>query len=354
MSEDCGCDQQHPPLEGCGHQENVEGACHRNAVIPCPGHFTKLSGQALAAATPGRGDALSDSRTFMELIQHINRDGYIVSTFYTWVALLGRYAVPPGRTPDETLRAMPPVPNVPPGSPEYLVQVGNLVGYVSRAAVAGDGATVSAVLEVAQDKLEGEGLLAFLASVAASAHVAVETNDDCTTDHIAMYHLMGSQVAEPVGLSVLPFAVDMVVAQQTGDVEAASNAFKSILELPGTRPLAAAVDVVSRTLGQLIVPGVSLAATRGLPSVEGAVQGMVDLAVASPENTSRELMAGVWAVRAAEAYAGATGPHDATERIRAVARQHGKPFDFGMDVVLSTTQMMGYMFHSDEAKPWTR
>jgi hypothetical protein len=79
------------------------------------------------------------------------------------------------------------------------------------------------------------------------------------------------------------------------------------------------------------------------------IQGVVDVGLASPEVESPGVMAGVWALRAAEQYAAAADEDDATNRIRELIREHGSFGKFGTDVVLAGTQILGYAQASDVA-----
>lgn len=335
------CNTDHTPPSDCGHQAECVDGCHRSALMPCPQHFLILSGSALGAALTG------DGRSFIQAVEHLNRDGYVMAAYFTWTAILGRYAVNEGQDPLEVVRAIGEVP-VPEGVPEYVARAAPLILHATRAALVGDGDTLEATLAVAQE-LEGSALLSFLMSIAASASIHADTTEACTSDHVAAYHLLGSQVGDGTGFEVLPFLVGMVVAQQAADADAALRYFRQLADLPGARPLVVAVDIVGRTLGQMIEPDVTVLSCGGRPDAGGELTGVVDVERATPTNLSRELMAGVWAVRTAQAYAAATSEHAATAAVRALLVEHGDPGVFEVDVILAGTQILGYMLSSREA-----
>lgn len=337
---DCGAEEQHP--EDCGHQANLAAECHRNALMPCPRHFSQCSGQALNASELGPGSAGSP---FVQELMHLNADGFLDHAYYLWTGLAGRYAVPEGASRQEYLRKLPTVV-LPPGAPPFMPQVAQLATFSGRAAVLSDTDTVEAVWHAARE-LEPAAMLSFMGSMAASARVNVEANPVCTVDHIAAYHLLGSQVNSGRQLAVLPMLVDMMVSNQREDDEGVLVAFRRLMDLPGHEPMVRAVDVVSRTLGQMIHADVAVMTTDGRPTAKngwvGVLQGMVDVVRASPQDTNRSVMAGVWSVRAAQAYASCTSPQDATARLQQVVRDHGDPARFGVDVLMGATQILGYL-----------
>lgn len=336
----CG-DHDHDNLPGgCDHAAETD--CHRNGLLACPTHFAHISADALEGAT-GRG---TGDQPFLLALRHINADGYTFCAYYTWMALLGRYAVDPGTDREAFLAKIPvELPELPGHAPEYLAAVGNRLSFASRAALINDGATVAATLASVED-MTSEATVSFLMSVAASAHLAVDINDACTSDEVQAYHLLGSQVTEEHGFMALPFLADMVLGQWKGDASRATEAWTELMKLSDEHPkfMAVVVDVVSRTLGQMLSADANLITTGGQRMGEGFIPtGMVDVKLASPENTPPEVMAGVWAARAAEAYAGATSRDDATTRIQAVGEQHPRGrFAFAVDVVLAGTSMLGY------------
>lgn len=344
MTESCpGCGASHAT---CTHAQETE--CHRNPLLSCPTHFAHTSADALEAAV-GHSDL-----TFVTAMKHINSDGCTFPAFYTWMALLGRYAVPEGTNREEYLASsaaeLPPVPD---GSPDYLEVVVRRLSFASRAAVVNDGATVAATLATVEE-LSAEATVSFLKSVAASAHLAVDGNDACTSDDVQLYHLLGSQVTEERGFMALPWLADLVKGQWRGDAPLAVEAWTELMRLSDLHPtfMPVVVDVVARALGQMLSPTATLVTTDGQRLAEGFVPtGLVDVNVADPANTSPEVMAGVWAARAAEAYAQSSSREDATARIRAVGDAHPRGrFAFAVDVVLAGTSMLGYALEEQESR----
>lgn len=328
----------------CTHAQDTD--CHRNPLMACPTHFAHASADALEAAV-GHSDL-----TFVTAMKHLNGDGCTFPAFYTWMALLGRYAVPEGTNREAYLAsASSELPPVPDGSPDYLEAVARRLSFASRAAVVNDGPTVAATLATVEE-LSADATVSFLKSVAASAHLAVDANDACTSDDVQLYHLLGSQVTEERGFMALPWLADMVKGQWRGDVPLSVGAWTELMRLSDLHPtfMAVVVDVVSRALGQMLSPTATLVTTGGQRLAEGFVPtGLVDVNVADPANTAPEVMAGVWAARAAEAYAQATGREDATARIQAVGAAHpGGTFAFAVDVVLAGTSMLGYALEEQD------
>lgn len=342
---DCGDPEHEAPIGDCGHQAKTD-LCHRAQYLHCPHHFTNVAAKAMAAALPGYG---TDTPHFVAHLDHLNRDGYLESAFYMWAGLVGRYAVGEDET-QEAFLARKTKPTVPPDAPEYLHQVASLVTYISRGAITGDMPTIEAAWQVAIGDLSPRALVSVLASMAASAHVVVETSPACTSSHLTAYHLLGSQVSNVAGLAVLPFLAEMVAGHDLDKPELVVEGFHALMELPN-RPLVSAVDVVSRALGQMIDPDVMVVTGSDFSSGDMTkLTGLINPVHANPQELSREHAAGLWAVRAAHAYAGATGPDDATDRIRAVARDHGHARGFGIDVVAAAVGMLGETL-SDQERP---
>lgn len=347
---DCQDEHAHKP---CGHLD-VSGAaspCHRSPLMPCPSHFSQQSGLALVHAVPG--GLKPNLKDFALSIQHLNSDGMLVSAFYTWMAMVGRYTVPDGKDPLETLDSIEE-PNMPPAEHPFVDQVFNLTKWACRAAVLGDGETVAASLAAANaDETEPRVLLSFLMSAAATAHIAAEVNDACTSQHIGLFQTLGSQVSDADGMVVLPLLVDMVYAYHHRNEHATVEALKKLTALPGTVPLVTAVDILGRTLGQLTDENVAMAqcTSKGMPVGKLAVEGMVDLETATPHNTDSAVMAGVWALRTANAYGNATSQPAANRAVQDLADRHGQPVRFAVDVVVGATQMLTQVLETEASQP---
>lgn len=347
------CQNEHHPHGPCGHLD-VSGAaspCHRSGLMPCPSHFAQQSGLALMYAVPD--SQRTPLKDFATAVQHLNSDGMLVSAFYTWMAMVGRYTVPDGKDPLETLDSIEE-PNMPAGAPLFVDQVFNLTKWACRAAVLGDGETVAASLAAANaEETEPRVLLSFLMSAAATAHIAAEVNDACTSQHIGLFQTLGSQVGDADGMVVLPLLVDMVYAYQHRDEDTAVQALEKLVELPGTAPLVAAVDVLGRTLGQLTDENVTMAqcTSKGMPQGKLEVEGMVNLQTATAENTDSAVMAGVWALRTAHAYGNATSQKAANHAVQALADRHGQPVRFAVDVVMAATQMLSEILEVEASQP---
>lgn len=260
-----GCGEDHSVEASGDHQADLSAGCHRSALLPCPRYFTHLCQPALVAALPGYG---SNTPAFLSAVRDLNDEGYIIPAYFTWMALMGRYAVNEGTDRDEAMRRASGI-KVPPGAPAYLHQVSKLVNFSTRAAILGDGETVAASFEVAR-KLDAEPLMTVLLSAAASAHFNVEYNDACTTHHLYAFHLLGSQVFSGAALVALPYLVDMVVAAQHEDMKTTLKTFSALAELPGVQELIAAVNILGRVLGQMIAPDVTVISTNGRPTEDGS------------------------------------------------------------------------------------
>ena len=323
----------------CGHMEQEAGRCHSSPLLPCPGHFGQLNGEAMCAAD-GPPTAAGE-RPFLEALMHLNNDGYTIAAWYTWMALIGEYSVPPGA---DKLRALSrPNPPCPPEAPEYFRLAYPLVAYACRSAVLGDFEAVEATLGTAHRKLDIQGMVSFLKSCAASAQIAVDHNDACTVDHLMAYSLLGSQAANGYGAAVLPCVVDMVVAQKQQRHKDVFPALDRLMKIPGDLALIAATDLLGRALAQTVKVDATMLYGEGpLTSDGSSIKGVADIDGAEPENTDRAVMMGVWAMRASRAYAEGTCEGDAADRINAVSQRHGNTGRFALDVVLAGTQILGY------------
>lgn len=346
MSNHCSDCAEEADIPDCGHPQDGQNICHISPLFPCPNHFSGLNAQALCAALPSP----SPQRSFTSAVEHLNSDGLIVSAWYTWMAMLGQFSVPPGEDREKILRRPVEPPEIPDDAPAYLRDSAPLVSYACRAAVVGDWDTAEATLQAAHVNLDGEGMMCFLKSIAASTHLATDYNPDCTPQHLALYHLFGSQVEERVGAEVLPYLANMAVGHLTGNEQLVHDVFEALLRLPSHDPLAIGASVVARTLAQITSAEVALVNLGGVPGSLASVEGMVDVERATEENTDRAVMAGVWTVRAAQAYARAVDLDDAIARVRGVAQHHGQPGQFVMDVVLAGTQMVAYTYAAVRAE----
>ncbi len=339
MTEKCpGCGGTHDEVN-CDH--DAENNCHRTTHMACPHHFWELSGETLGRALPGH---VGTAPGFMVALEHLNGHGYVQPAYLTWAALLWRYAMPEGMSVEKDL-SHDTMPVLPDEVPEQLRQTIHLVNVACRAAMFGDGQTVLDTFEVVQE-MGPHQTVSFLASVAASARMAVETNDACTEDMLLVYHLLGSQTSSPEAYENMPFLAEMVRAAQLNDGRRVVAAMNKLCSKQGATSIVAAVDVVSRALGQLIHPEAFILAGSGdyVPDSVENVMGLLDWRTADPavDGTPEGAMPGVWAIRTAEAYVAAQDERDATDRLQALTRQHPDGQGaFAIDVVLGGVQMLG-------------
>lgn len=344
---DCGAAHpSFPAPRDCEHVTKPQ-PCHRTALMPCPGHFESSSAHTLHAALHGQpGDG-----SFLAWISHVDNDGYAIGMFYTWMALLGRYALSEGTTAQQLLEAPVQLPEFGPDAPAYGPQVVQLLNFASRAAVTGDAETLRATLATVNELNNPAAVLSFLKSTAASTYVAVNSHPGCTVDMLSTFHMLGSQVNDQVGFAVLPHLVDMVTAMRAEDLPAAMAAFDAMTDLESPRTLVVAVDVVCRTLGQVIDEDLTVLAGEGGLGGGGQVSGVVDMATASPDNVTREVMAAVYALRTAQDYAAAASREDATHRLAAAAAAHPRGGTaFAVDVILAGAQLIASAIDQQEAR----
>lgn len=338
MSNCPGCGQDHadnPPFEDCGHPQEGKGQCHTSALMNCTNHFSQLIMRALDASVK-----VGQPQAFRDLMLHLNSDGMAVSAWYTWMAMVHRYAVPEGMDRLAAVAAAAPPPPGP-DAPAYYTQALPLIAHAYSSAVLGDFTAVEATMHTANAMLDEKGVECFLKSCAASTAVAVD-KADCVPDDLSVWGMLGSQVGNGIGAQVLPILVDMVLAQGKQDAAAVVPLLKALLRLDGMQPMVTAVDILSRAMAQTVSADAMVLYGSGLPGDDNAYSGVVDVDRATPDNVSRDVMAGVWAIRASKAYADAETEDDATLRIREVARSHGDPLRFATDVVVAATQMLGY------------
>lgn len=340
-----GCGQDHadlPPFKDCGHPVDGQGECHTSTLMHCPHHFAVLLADAMGSSLPG-----AQPGKFRTVLLHLNNDAMAVNAWLVWMAMLNRYAVPPGADRLKAIAAAAPPPL--PDAPRYYAEALPLITHAYSSAVLGDFSAVQQVMHTANHMLDENGQLCFLKSCAASTAVAAETGG-CTPESVAVWGLLGSQVGTAAAAEVLPLLVDMVMAQARVDTAATLPLVKSLLALPGAKPLMVAVDIVARAMAQTVSTDATVLFGSGMPGDANAYDGMVDVERAEPEHTDRAVMAGVWAVRAQRAYSGATSAADATARLRAVARSHGDSLRFALDVIVAGTQMLGYGHALDMAE----
>lgn len=326
-------DSPNTPLRlGCGHNVPPQD-CHNMWYAACPHHFSTHVSQALSRSIEVDGVA-----PFYEELRHLILDRYLAPAYYTWAAMIGRYSVPGadmrmGVLADGRVTSEDEVP-------EHALRVARLVETACRAAVANDPANLDAVLEVIADQGEMGPTLSFMMSLAASAGITFTIADACTPRHVSAYLLLGSQVHTGWGAVVLPHLVDFVVLH----IDIAADR-RSPEELPGVmarmadsadaaRHLPIAVDIVCRALAQTIEIDATV--------VDQSSMAVVDVDGATQENTPREMMAMVWAIRASRAYAQSATPEDGNAALRTVVRQRGDALKFAIDVITAGTQMLAH------------
>ncbi len=309
---------------GCGHNVTPK-PCHQMWFSACPHHAAELITQALTTAVD------DDVTPFYETLQHLVADRLLTPAYYTWLAMSGRYAGPGA---DMTT---PGAADIPP----YLAHIPALVETACRAAQARDHANMDAALSVIADGGDLRATLSFMTSLAATAAITATLDDACTPDHITAFLLLGSQVSSGWGAAVLPDLVDMVMAQHYVSAGKASDdgvvqAFRRIIDIDveDPHPLPVATDLVTRLLAQTLDDDVIV--------VDASEMQLIDIDGATPENTSREMLASAWTVRASRAYARAAGPDEASKGLQEVARSRGDAFKFAADVVTAGTQMIAY------------
>ncbi len=313
---------------GCGHNVTPK-PCHQMWFGACPHHFSHLASKALT------GSLEDEVHDFLDTLRHLVSDRVLTAAYYTWLAMIGRYTP---RGSDLRTRRHDSYPGP---IPQHLAHVPGLVETACRAAVARDRANMEAVLGVIADGGDLRATLSFMNSIAATAAVTVTLEDDCTPDHITAYLLLGSGATSGWTAAVLPELVDMVMTHRAlatgkGRTEDVVTAFRRILDVDpeDPHPLPVACDLVTRLLAQTLEHNVVV--------LDGTDMRFIDIASASESDTSAEMMASAWTVRAAHAYGNAAGPQEATAGLQAVARSRGDAFQFAADVITAGTQMIAY------------
>lgn len=338
-------------INDCGHNDAHRGQCHTSTRLPCIHHFVQLFAEASQEACRVNGSV----REFSRLLKHLNNDGYLFAAWYTWMALVGEYAVPAGMDPLVMLDEAPTPPDLPADAPPFVRAALPLANYALRAALLRDGDNIEATFAAAGETLDPNALLSFLVSGATSAHHAMEHRDDCTVQDMHTYATLGSQVKCGHGAVALPYLVDLVRVQHafgftTGPTPATEDAygraaralFSQIEEVQ-----IAAVQVVAQALRQTSVDEVMLQMVEGMPRTPEAwhsgenLLGLIDVDRATPDTCSPGAMAAVWALRAARAYSTPSGEGDSyIARLRTLAEQHGDADGFVTDVITAGTHMI--------------
>jgi hypothetical protein len=335
-------------MEDCPHVIDApDQDCHRSLLFPCPGHFAELTSFAthVALPDPRHGGAAA----FLHITKHLAADGYLSGAWYTWAAMI--HGATPADDADRRAQSLA-IPAIPDDAPGYVYEALPLVSIAVRAAIAGDGLNLQAALEAAGEQLTAEAMLSFLMSMAGTARTHTDSGDSFMPKALSAYYLLGSQVGVGQAAVMLPDLVRLTVAQTCdGDPDDGRRALKRLLarEDPGTRNIPAAIDTVSRTLGQLLTenPTIMTRETGGeMPDL------ILDIATATADNTDRGVMAGVWAVRSAQAYTGADNLQEATGRVQQLVSGHDDPTEFAIDVLVGGTQMLAYLIDtSDHVHP---
>lgn len=294
----------------------------------CPDHFNKLVSAALALSI----DDEYTAPAYAALMHHIVADRLLTPAYYTWLGMIAANTDPAGNL--STARLDEPDDPI----PDDLVQVPMLVETAVRAAVARDPDNMEAVYKVIADA-EPPVTFSFLTSIAATAAISAAVNDACTPEHIKAFLLLGSQTSNGWGAAVLPELVEIVMGQRDVSVRRANpgmlaDNFRRLIDVaPGdAHPLTVATDLFSRVLGQMIDNEVIV--------LDSSTTDIVDVDGSTPENTPREVMASVWAIRASRAYSRAEGPAEAAAAMTALARQRAEPFEFTTDVITAGAMLI--------------
>lgn len=341
-------DDPHGPGCTCGGNHTATSPCHRTTLLPCPHHFEFLALTSMRYATDT--DPV-ERRRFTRALHGLHDMNAARAAYHTWMAMLGRWAVPPGMDRDEVLAKPMAMPELGRGAPPHMPTTMRLMNVASRAAIAGDTDVVFDSLVAASRELDTRGMVSFLGSTCASAAIAC-SNADADTVASRAYMRLGSQLRNREGCAMLADLVVLVEAHAgeatDAKTEAGMAAAGRVLHDATAQQTLAAMELVGRTVGQMTEPDATLM-TSGGPGGDGL--GVVDWRTATPGDGpgSEWWMPGVWAMRAADAYVGAATLPDMGVRVRALADSYpGLAMDFVADVIIGGTQMLGYMIGSEE------
>lgn len=333
-----------PPV--CAHAADPDPQCHRTALLTCPDHFNQLSADAISAvAVP------HDPVAFIRAVRHLAVDQNIPSAWFTWLAMMARWCAPPGAPRKEVSDWVVAVTQRAAAAGDYPNDptVAALLRTGVLAALNGDPDNAEAALHAAEATLDTRGLMSLLGSLAASVAFSVVKHPDATIDRVFIHQIAGSQIFSAAGMVALPHLADAIDAARTGDAgDGLLDAVDRLAAVDRPGVVVAGVSMAAQLLGQVLDPETTLLAgsaddTYDPADVMGTVPdvGILDWRTATEQNASEGLMTGVWAMRAADAYAGAASRRDMVDRFQAVMEANGDVTKFTYQVLIGCTQMLG-------------
>jgi hypothetical protein len=324
----------------CTHTPGED--CCNLGRLPCPQHFTQLVTALMTAAVE------HDNLTVGVMARDLAEHRWTTGAAMTMCALIEWF----GRAEDETVeQAMARVTTDTSGLPPderadkhpWVFRLGLLV----RAALAGDGTQIAAVLS----GLSGEGhdpamtpvrTLSLFASLAVAAQEAAGSprrDHDRDAATVATFTVLGSQTANADGYRMLVPLARMVESFRRGTSPVA--AAKRIIGASRIETVAA-IGVVGRAMGQLVDPdGPMMFSTDGVggPPAGHNVLGIVDWPDTSLDGTRpKPELCLARAMRAAVLFA-----RDDADGVMTVVNAADDPPAYARDLIMGMCSLLGNM-----------